>query len=44
MKSWGSFKSLRLVENQTRKKIKVLRFDNRGEYTFKEFDTFCREA
>lgn len=30
-----------LVENQTRKKIKVLRFDNGGEYTSKEFDNFC---
>jgi transposase InsO family protein len=33
-----------LVENQTGKKIKVLRFDNGGEYTSKDFDAFCREA
>jgi hypothetical protein len=33
-----------LVENQTGKKIKVLRSDNGGEYISKEFDTFCREA
>jgi transposase InsO family protein len=30
-----------LVENQTRKKIKVLRTDNGGEYTSKEFMDFC---
>jgi transposase InsO family protein len=33
-----------LFENQTGKKIKVLRFDNGGEYTSKDFDAFCREA
>ena len=31
-----------LVENQTRKKIKVLRSDNGGEYTSHAFDEFCR--
>jgi hypothetical protein len=30
-----------LVENQTGKKIKVLRFDNGGEYTSNEFSDFC---
>jgi hypothetical protein len=30
-----------LVENQTGRKIRVLRTDNRGEYTFKEFNDFC---
>jgi IS30 family transposase len=30
-----------LVENQTRKKIKVLRSDNGGEYTSNEFNDFC---
>jgi transposase InsO family protein len=33
-----------LVENQTGKKIKVLRSDNGGEYTSNEFKDFCREA
>ena len=32
-----------LVENQTRRKIRVLRSDNEGEYTSKEFDGFCRQ-
>jgi transposase InsO family protein len=36
------FKSL--VENQTGKKIKVLRSDNGGEYTSKEFESFYKEA
>ena len=30
-----------LVENMTGKKIKVLRFDNGGEYTDKDFTGFC---
>jgi len=30
------------VENQTEKKIKVLCFDNGGEYVSMEFNTFCR--
>jgi hypothetical protein len=29
-----------LIENQTRKKIKVLRSNNGGEYTSKEFEGF----
>jgi len=32
------------VENITEKRTKVLRTDNRGEYTFKELITFCKEA
>ena len=32
-----------LVENQTGMKIRVLRSDNGGEYTSKEFDGFCRQ-
>jgi len=33
-----------LVENQTRKMIKVLRSDNGGEYTSNEFKDFCKKA
>ena len=33
-----------LVENQIGKKIKVLRFDNGGEFFEKEFEKFCREC
>jgi hypothetical protein len=36
------FKSL--VENETDKKIKVLRNDNNGEFYGKEFDQFCRQC
>ena len=32
-----------LMENQTGRKIRVLRSDNGGEYTSKEFDGFCRQ-
>jgi hypothetical protein len=32
------------VENLTRRKIKVLRSNNGGEYTSKEFDSFCIEV
>ena len=32
-----------LVENQTRRKIRVLTSDKEGEYTSKEFDGFCRQ-
>ena len=32
-----------LVENQTGKKIKVLRLDNGGEYTSHAFGEFCRQ-
>ena len=35
------FKSL--VENQTDRKIKVLRNDNGGELCGKEFDQFCKQ-
>ena len=33
-----------LVENQTGKKIKILRTDNGTEYETNEFNNFCREA
>jgi transposase InsO family protein len=32
------------VENQTRKKIKVLRSDNGGEYTSNDCKDLCKEA
>ena len=31
-----------LVENQTEKKIKVLRIDNGGDFFKKEFEEFCK--
>jgi hypothetical protein len=38
------FKELKyLVENQTEKRIKVLRNDNGGEFCGKEFDQFCKQ-
>ena len=40
LQRFQEFKSL--VENQIGRKIRVLRSDNRGEYTSKEFDGFCR--
>lgn len=33
-----------LVENQTKKKIKVLRTDNGGEFCSKEFEEFCKKC
>ena len=33
-----------LVENLLDKKIKTLRSDNGGEYTLKEFESFCNDA
>ena len=33
-----------LVENQTDKKIKVLRTDNGGEFCSKEFEEFCKKC
>jgi len=32
------------VENLTENKIKVLRYDNGGEYTSKELIAFCKNA
>jgi transposase InsO family protein len=32
------------VENQTEKRIKVLRTDNGGELCGKEFDQFCKKC
>jgi transposase InsO family protein len=33
-----------LIENLSERKIKILRLDNGGEYTSKEFVSFCRDA
>lgn len=33
-----------LMENQIGKKIKVLMFENVGEYTSKNFHAFCKKA
>ena len=42
---FGKFKEFKaLIENQSEKRIKTLRFDNGGEYTSKEFEAFCKEA
>jgi hypothetical protein len=40
----GKFQEFKAqVENQTERKIKILRLDNGGEYTSKEFNSFCIE-
>ena len=41
LKRFQEFKAL--VENQTGRRIRVLRSDNGGEYNSKEFDEFCRQ-
>ena len=41
MQRFQEFKAL--MENQTGRKIRVLRSDNGGVYTSKEFDGFCRQ-
>jgi len=33
-----------MAETQSGQKIKVLRTDNGGEYTSKEFNAFCQEV
>ena len=39
--TFGKFQEFKaLVENQSSKKIRALRSDNGGEYTFEEFDDF----
>jgi transposase InsO family protein len=41
---FSQFKELKaLLENQTSRKIKVLRTDNGGEFCSTEFDKFCKE-
>jgi hypothetical protein len=40
--AFGRFEEFRaLVENQTGRKIRILRSDNVGEYTNKEFEDYC---
>ena len=42
-KVFSKFKEFKaLVENQTNKKIKVLRTDNGGEFCSREFEQFCK--
>jgi hypothetical protein len=42
---FGKFKEFKaLIENLSERKIKILRSDNEGEYTSKEFVSFCRDA
>ena len=44
-KVFDRFKKFKaLVENQTEKKIKVLRIDNGGEFCSKEFEEFCKKC
>jgi transposase InsO family protein len=41
----GKFKEFKaLVENLSKRKIKILRSDNGGEYTSNEFASFCRDV
>jgi transposase InsO family protein len=42
---FGKFKEFKaLIENLFERKIKILRSDNGGEYTSKEFVSFCRDV
>jgi transposase InsO family protein len=42
---FGKFKEFKaLIENLSKRKIKILRSDNGGKYTSKEFVIFCRYA
>ena len=42
---FGKFKEFKaLIENLSKRKIKILRLDNGGEYTSKEFVNFCRDV
>ena len=41
---FSKFKEFKaLIENILEKRIKILRIDNGGEYTSKEFEAFCKE-
>jgi transposase InsO family protein len=42
---FSKFKEFKaLIENLSERKIKILRSDNGGEYTSKEFVNFCKDA
>jgi transposase InsO family protein len=42
---FSKFKEFKaLIENLSERKIKILRSDNGGEYTLKEFANFCKDA
>jgi transposase InsO family protein len=42
---FGKFKEFKaLIENLSERKIKILRSDNGGEYTSKEFINFCKDV
>lgn len=42
---FGVFKQFRvLVENNTSRSIKCLRTNNGGEFTYLEFENYCKEA
>jgi transposase InsO family protein len=42
---FSKFKEFKaLIENLSERKIKILRLDNGGEYTSKEFANFCKDA
>ena len=42
---FSKFKEFKdLVEKRTRKKLKVLRIDNGGEFYVKEFDQLCKQC
>jgi hypothetical protein len=42
---FDKFKDIKaLVENQTKKKIKVFRIDNGGEFYRNEFEEFCKKC
>jgi transposase InsO family protein len=42
LRKFKEFKAL--VENISKRKIKILRSDNGGQYTSKEFGRFCRDV
>jgi transposase InsO family protein len=42
---FGKFKEFKaLIENLSERKIEILRSDNGGEYTSKEFVSFCKNV